>query len=183
MALKYPFVKNTDTSLRNLWNRRVYEYLDEFFRKAYFDQNSPPVVSDDPNAERSIDSYRRAGADDGWALPCGGGSGSGAWSGFVWWLGSIKWDFSRVAAAPDGEALADGIAVEGVYLKVKLIDGSTAWADSIGDDVDEYNYYPVGVRSGEDGSYVYSLSTGRVVGDIRIDFVPFHAPLEDEAEE
>ena len=74
MASKYPFVKNTDTSLRNLWNRRVYEYLDEFFRKAYFDNNSTPVVSDDPGAERSIDSYKRAGSDDGWALPCGGGS-------------------------------------------------------------------------------------------------------------
>ena len=110
-------------------------------------------------------------------------TGSGAWSGFVWWLGAIKWDFSRISAAPDGETLADGIAVEGVYLKVKLIDGSTAWADAIGTDVDEYNYYPVGVRSGEEGSYVYSLTTGRVVGDIRIDFVPFHAPLEDEAEE
>ena len=88
-----------------------------------------------------------------------------------------------MAAAPDGAALTDGIAVDGVFLKVKLIDGSTAWADEIGKDVDEWNYYPVGVRSGEEGSYVYSLSTGRVVGDIRIDLVPFHAPLEDAPEE
>lgn len=117
-----------------------------------------------------------------------GGAESGTWSGIVWWIGLLKWDFSKISANPAGEDLAGGLqsALEGVYLKVKLSDGSTEWDDEIGDDTDEWNYYPVAVAAEvpetDPQEYTYSLSTGRVVGDIRIDMVPFHAPLEDAPE-
>ena len=103
----------------------------------------------------------------------GEGFGSGSWSGFVWFLGALMWDFSKEGALPDGDDV--GLSAEGVYLKIKLADGSTSWVDEIDTDTDTHDYFPVGLRSGagtEEDPYSYSLSSGRVVGDIRIDLVP-----------
>lgn len=107
-----------------------------------------------------------------------GGTGSGTWSGIVWWLGSLKWDFSKVGADPGGDEAEGGLSesIAGVYLKVKLSDGSTDWADEIGTDSYIWNYYPVGRRFAVAGTdpveYSYDLAPGRVVGDIRIDYTP-----------
>jgi hypothetical protein len=112
------------------------------------------------------------------------GRGGGTWSGAVWYLGDMKYDFYNVDYAPDtnpdgtlggdlhGDSLTDTLS--GIYLKIKLVDGSYDWADTISADTDEYNYYPVGVRSGSGTGgdpYTYTLSN-RVCGDIRIDLIP-----------
>lgn len=108
--------------------------------------------------------------------------GAGQWSGIVWFLGIVMWDFNRVDADPEGDLLSGGLAVDGTYLVVSLLDGSTRWALNPPADLSAAafeNYYPVGVEDSTKPSG-YGLSVGRVVGDIRIDFKPYHAPLEEE---
>ena len=111
----------------------------------------------------------------------GGNAASGAWSGFVWYLGELKWDFSKVDADPSEEDAEGGLsgALGGIYLIISLSDGSTQWADATTgiEDVsaDTHNFYPVCIRSGagtEQDPYTYALSSNRVVGDIRVEFAP-----------
>jgi|GEM_PF-6754107 len=118
-----------------------------------------------------------------------GGAASGAWSGFVWYLGDLKWDFSKVDADPDGEALEGGLgaALEGIYLVIELETGDFQWADSVsgieGVSASTHSLFPVCVRSGsgtEEDPYTYALSSNRVVGDIRIEAVPYLPVAEAE---
>jgi hypothetical protein len=118
-----------------------------------------------------------------------GGSGEGAWSGFVWYLGELKWDFSKVDADPDGEALEGGLgaALEGIYLVIELETGDFQWADSVsgieGVSASTHSFFPVCARSGsgtEEDPYTYALSSNRVVGDIRIEAVPYLPVAEAE---
>ncbi len=119
----------------------------------------------------------------------GGGAASGAWSGFVWYLGDLKWDFSKVDADPDGEALEGvlGAALEGIYLVIELETGDFQWADSVsgieGVSASTHSLFPVCARSGsgtEEDPYTYALSSNRVVGDIRIEAVPYLPVAEAE---
>ena len=118
-----------------------------------------------------------------------GGAASGAWSGFVWYLGDLKWDFSKVDADPDGEALEGGLgaALKGIYLVIELETGDFQWADSVsgieGVSASTHSLFPVCVRSGsgtEEDPYTYALSSNRVVGDIRIEAVPYLPVAEAE---
>jgi len=118
-----------------------------------------------------------------------GGGGAGAWSGFVWYLGDLKWDFSKVDADPDGEALEGGLgaALKGIYLVIELETGDFQWADSVsgieGVSASTHSLFPVCVRSGsgtEEDPYTYALSSNRVVGDIRIEAVPYLPVAEAE---
>lgn len=118
-----------------------------------------------------------------------GGAASGAWSGFVWYLGDLKWDFSKVDADPDGEALEGGLgaALEGIYLVIELETGDFQWADSVsgieGVSASTHSFFPVCARSGsgtEEDPYTYALSSNRVVGDIRIEAVPYLPVAEAE---
>lgn len=113
----------------------------------------------------------------------GGGGSMGTWSGMVWVLGQLKYDFSRVDADPEGEELdPPGIAVGGVYLVIDLLTQDYSWTSTLPLGPDGYahkNYYPVGVELPLP-SVGFSLSSDRVVGDIRIDMVPYYAPLEEE---
>ena len=115
-------------------------------------------------------------------IPEGGGS-MGTWSGMVWILGQLKYDFSRVDADPEGEELdPPGIAVGGVYLVIDLLTQDYSWTSTLPLGPDGYahkNYYPVGVELSLP-SVGFSSSSNRVVGDIRIDMVPYYAPLEEE---
>jgi len=115
-------------------------------------------------------------------MPRGGGS-MGTWSGMVWILGQLKYDFSRVDADPEGEELdPPGIAVGGVYLVIDLLTQDYSWTSTLPLGPDGYahkNYYPVGVELSLP-SVGFSSSSNRVVGDIRIDMVPYYAPLEEE---
>ncbi len=110
------------------------------------------------------------------------GGGGGAWSGFVWYLGDLKWDFSKVDADPDGEALEGGLgaALKGIYLVIELETGDFQWADSVseieGVSASTHSLFPVCVRSGSG----YALSSNRVVGDIRIEAVPYLPVAEAE---
>jgi len=124
-----------------------------------------------------------------WIPEGGGGAASGAWSGFVWYLGDLKWDFSKVDADPDGEALEGGLgaALEGIYLVIELETGDFQWADSVsgieGVSASTHSLFPVCVRSGsgtEEDPYTYALSSNRVVGDIRIEAVPYLPVAEAE---
>ena len=117
----------------------------------------------------------------------GEGQSGGRWSGIVWWMGAIKYDFSKGGASPSGDPAAGGLSGEigGIFLIIDLRDGSYSWSDSAPDSEETAaykNYYPVGSSDGGTPPE-YSLSVGRVVGDIRIDYVPYHAPLEEAAEE
>ena len=118
-----------------------------------------------------------------------GGGGGGAWSGFVWYLGELKWDFSKVDADPGGEALEGGLgaALEGIYLVIELETGDFQWADSVsgieGVSASTHSLFPVCARSGsgtEEDPYTYALSSNRVVGDIRIEAVPYLPAAEAE---
>lgn len=122
-------------------------------------------------------------------IPEGGGAASGAWSGFVWYLGDLKWDFSKVDADPDGEALEGGLgaALKGIYLVIELETGDFQWADSVsgieGVSASTHSLFPVCARSGsgtEEDPYTYALSSNRVVGDIRIEAVPYLPVAEAE---
>lgn len=81
------------------------------------------------------------------------------WSGWLWYLGEATQVLDVSEESPGG-----------IYLKVSLADGTTSWADSVGSDTGEYSYYPVGEEADE-GEYDFSI--GRVVGDIRIEMVPW----------
>ncbi len=118
-----------------------------------------------------------------------GGGGAASWSGFVWYLGDLKWDFSKVDADPDGEALEGGLgaALKGIYLVIELETGDFQWADSVseieGVSASTHSLFPVCVRSGsgtEEDPYTYALSSNRVVGDIRIEAVPYLPVAEAE---
>lgn len=113
----------------------------------------------------------------------GEGQSGGRWSGMVWILGQLKYDFSRVDADPEGEELdPPGIAVGGVYLVIDLLTQDYSWTSTLPLGPDGYahkNYYPVGVELSLP-SVGFSSSSNRVVGDIRIDMVPYYAPLEEE---
>lgn len=117
------------------------------------------------------------------AMGRGGGGSMGTWSGMVWILGQLKYDFSRVDADPEGEELdPPGIAVGGVYLVIDLLTQDYSWTSTLPLGPDGYahkNYYPVGVELSLP-SVGFSSSSNRVVGDIRIDMVPYYAPLEEE---
>ena len=112
----------------------------------------------------------------------------GQWSGIVWYLGSIKYDFGRFGYDPGGISSIDGIYLGGEYLRIKLEDGTYEWFDEADvpggiaaiTDADEYNYYRVADIVGQDESNqnIYELSS-RTCGDIRVDFAPFHAPAEE----
>lgn len=122
-------------------------------------------------------------------IPEGGGGGHGEWSGFVWFLGVLKYDFSKVDSDPSEETQEGGLAaaIGGIYLVIDLLTGETTWANTAPSNSTPsaaayHNYYPVGVED-ESAPLGYRLSVGRVVGDIRIDYVPYHAPLEEEEEE
>lgn len=120
----------------------------------------------------------------------GGGVAEGSasrWSGIVWFLGIVLYDFNRAGASPEGALIEGGVAdaIGGVYLKFNLLTQEVTWSPtppSSYSDAAYINYYPVGV---EDTNYTtgYAPSVGRVVGDIRIDYVPYHAPIEEEIEE
>ena len=117
------------------------------------------------------------------------GGGAASWSGFVWYLGDLKWDFSKVDADPTKEDAEGGLgaALEGIYLVIKLETGDFQWADDMtgieGVSTDTHSFYPVCVRSGsgtEEDPYTYALSSNRVVGDIRIEAVPYLPVAEAE---
>lgn len=182
MAQNFPFEINADKYSRQLWSKQAYLYLAEFFRKAVFDTNVQVIEGG------TIDDYRFSGPADDWRLP-GRGAASGAWSGFVWYLGELKWDFSKVDADPDGEALEGGLgaALEGIYLVIELETGDFQWADSVsgieGVSASTHSLFPVCARSGsgtEEDPYTYTLSSNRVVGDIRIEAVPYLPVAEAE---
>jgi hypothetical protein len=165
MGDRFPFKVDTGLPLRSLWTRQAYRYLSNFFKT--FDMD--PRIQ----AEGGVLRIRRPdpmGRNCG--IPVGGGAGSGQWSGLVIFEGDTLWDFSRVDAAPTGELLEGGLAegLGGIYLKIAMADGATTWVDERDFDTDEYNYYPVGVQVGEGEDAYYILSTGHVVGDIRIDY-------------
>ena len=129
-----------------------------------------------------------------------GGESSATWSGIVWYIGELKWDFSKASNDPAGAASEFGMygvetvveeegpkryyrgTVTGAYLKVKLVNGSCAFSDSIDDDVDEYSYYPVAQVLGQDDdeANIYGPVSGRTIGDIRIEMVPYWEPIEEE---
>ena len=108
----------------------------------------------------------------------GGAGGGGNWSGIVWYLGKLLWDYKGVDYSRI-EALIEGDWVEecGVksYLKLKMSDGSVTFTDAYDeDDIDQYNYYAVAERSRtgtELDPYTYTLSN-RTCGDIRLDMIP-----------
>ncbi len=180
MAQNFPFEINADKYSRQLWSKQAYLYLAEFFRKAVFDTNVQVIEGG------TIDDYRFSGPTDDWRLP---GGGAASWSGFVWYLGDLKWDFSKVDADPDGEALEGGLgaALKGIYLVIELETGDFQWADSVseieGVSASTHSLFPVCVRSGsgtEEDPYTYALSSNRVVGDIRIEAVPYLPVAEAE---
>ena len=169
----------TGKPLRSLWTadeaRMVKHILNNLTVKQW---NLPSTeVERDPSGDWTI-----------W-IPEGGGAASGAWSGFVWYLGDLKWDFSKVDADPDGEALEGGLgaALEGIYLVIELETGDFQWADSVsgieGVSASTHSLFPVCARSGsgtEEDPYTYALSSNRVVGDIRIEAVPYLPVAEAE---
>lgn len=117
-----------------------------------------------------------------WTFPTGGGGGGGGgtWSGVVWYLGELKWDYSRTDADPAGEPLAGGISIGGIYLRIKLENGDATFSDAVNAGLaPTHNYYCVGYKRPDE---TYGLATNRTVGDIRIDMVPFTAPIDAEDE-
>jgi len=93
-------------------------------------------------------------------------SSGGVWSGWLWYLGTPTQVLDTATASPTG-----------IYLKVKLSDGTTSYVDEITSpsDTDEYNYYVVATRTEESGDppdYTYTLNN-RTCGDIHIDVVPW----------
>lgn len=194
MAAPFPFNLNADKYSRQLWDKQTYLYLAEYFRTAIFDASTAAV------AGNSIDDYRHAGAANDWRLPAGGG-GMGQWSGIVWYIGNLAIDYTKENNDPRGEAsefgmfgvaIGDGSdagktfyrgSVGGKWLRVLLRDGTCDFSNldlSELENTDEYNYYPVAEIVGvdSDGKNIYGPTTGRVVGDIRIDMVPYHEPVE-----
>lgn len=92
-------------------------------------------------------------------------------------------------ADPDGEALEGGLgaALKGIYLVIELETGDFQWADSVsgieGVSASTHSFFPVCARSGsgtEEDPYTYALSSNRVVGDIRIEAVPYLPVAEAE---
>jgi len=129
-----------------------------------------------------------------------GGGSPATWSGIVWHLGNILYDFNKTDNAPMGSPSEYGLvgvsdeyvyfgSVLGEYLKIKLNDGSMAWVDgadistSVGqiDDKDEYEYFRVATIAGQDSAShnIYVLAENRTVGDIRISFAPYVAEVEE----
>jgi hypothetical protein len=112
------------------------------------------------------------------------------WNGRVRYLGGPKWDFTREDAAVGGDLLDGGLAeaLEGIYLKIKLADGSYEWSDEVADpiDYDLWNYYQVADRSGagtEEDPYTYTPASGHFNGEIRIEYAPWVPEPEPEPEE
>lgn len=133
-----------------------------------------------------------------------GDSGAGSvWSGIVWHLGNILYDFNKTDNSPLGSASEYGLvgvsedfvysgSVLGEYLKIKLNDGSMAWVDGADivtsiadiDDKDEYEYFRVATIAGKDSAShnIYVLAENRTVGDIRIPYAPYIAEIEEQEE-
>ena len=112
----------------------------------------------------------------------GSGAGGGCkWSGIVWYLGELKWDFSKINCDP-AEAASDGgisAALTGKYLHVEIATGNISMGDLPTSSPNEVSSYYVANKL-EDGTYV--LASGRTVGDIRIELAPYHAPIDGEEE-
>jgi hypothetical protein len=140
--------------------------------------DSHSLVLENVNGERGI-GVRRTAHGEVYIYQTGVAAGA-RWSGLVWYLGVLKWDFSRVGAVLNGP-LNDppGITVNGMFLKIKLADGSYEWTDVFATpaDTDEYSYYWVASGDSENG---YCLNS-HTCGDIRIEMVPWLP--EEEAEE
>lgn len=74
MGASFPFKTTADEYSWQLWNKQVYLYLAEFFRKAKFANKAPVSSATDPMLDESIDGYRSSGPDGEWELPCGASS-------------------------------------------------------------------------------------------------------------
>lgn len=138
------------------------------------------------NAEEGISVDKNANGSLTWRLTRPQTtSGGGCWSGCVWYLGRLVWDFSRENGVPGGALLEDGLvsAITGIYLKVELDSGDAVFTSTIvvPTDHEDYSYFRIAnYIEPEEGDPYYALATN-TCGDIRIDSVPY-GPAAEETE-